>query len=197
MVRRCMWLLLAAGAVLNLMVLAAWLNPDLRPSFLVGEDNLRWRLLRLACVASLALPTLTLFHERLSASREPGIGRTAFAIGALAMPTILVLAGLSSLSWKYLLPLPAVAVWLGSLLALADARRRGNWLERGGWWLVIGSISAGLLMGLYAFDGPLPAPALLREYDDLPRRVMRDTHALTIVVGMLALAFAARAPRPR
>ena len=120
------------------------------------QDGLRLRMLRLAQIAFIALPLLTLLYEGLKArasldSRLARLGWTAMLCGT----------------------------WL--------ARRHGRPLERWGWLLIALSMAAGLLMGLYAFDGPLPPPAFVGAYNDLVRRVIRQAHAYTIVVGLISI----------
>jgi hypothetical protein len=47
-----------------------------------------------------------------------------------------------------------------------------------------------LFMGLYAFDGPLPAPDFLGAYNDIGRRLSRLAHAYCIVLGLLSIFLA-------
>src|SRR5262249_57904980 len=56
-----------------------------------------------------------------------------------------------------------------------------------GWLMVLLSMSAGLFMGLYAFDGPLPDPEFLGAYNDYSRRMSRLVHAYVIVYGLTLL----------
>jgi hypothetical protein len=71
----------------------------------------------------------------------------------------------------------------GLLLAWKTARRLECW----GWLLIAVSMCIGLLTGLYAFDGPLPAPPTQTEYNEFTRRLTRLGHAYAIVLGMLAI----------
>jgi hypothetical protein len=48
-------------------------------------------------------------------------------------------------------------------------------------------MSAGMFMGLYAFDGPAPVPEFLGAYNDYGRRISRLVHAYAIVYGMTLL----------
>ncbi len=156
------------------------------------QDGLRLRMLRLAQIAFIALPLLTLLYEGLKArasldSRLARLGWTAMLCGTIGLPSILAVASLTRVEFKFLLPFPAVSVFAGTLCGAWLARRHGRPLERWGWLLIALSMAAGLLMGLYAFDGPLPPPAFVGAYNDLVRRVIRQAHAYTIVVGLISI----------
>ena len=58
-------------------------------------------------------------------------------------------------------------------------------------------MSIGLLVGMYAFDGPLPAPAFVGDYLDFPRRLSRLGHAYGIVFGLLAILVARKSANRR
>jgi di/tricarboxylate transporter len=103
------------------------------------------------------------------------------------MPLILTLAAFGPAGLKYLLPLPADAVLFGSGAAAWLAFREGRVSERWGWSLVFGSMVVGLLLGGFAFEGPLPAPAVFTGYLDPMRSLTRLGHAYAIVLGMLML----------
>jgi hypothetical protein len=188
------------------------------PAYLGPEDGLRLRMLRLSQAAALALPILALLSGELvqPGKRDPtsGGGRSGASArshrvlrggqvcllcGALGMPVILTATALTSLRLKHLLPVPADLVFAGTLCAVWWTRRHASRLEFWGWLLVALSMFAGLLMGLYAFDGPLPAPHFLGAYNDFPRRLARLGHAYCILLGLLCL-FVARereVKRPR
>jgi hypothetical protein len=156
------------------------------------HDGLRFRMLRLAQIAFIALPLLTLLYEGLTArasgdSRLARWGWNAMVCGMIGLPSILTVAALTHVEFKFLLPFPAVATFAGTLCGTCLARRLGRPLERWGWLLIAVSMAAGLLMGLYAFDGPLPPPAYVGAYNALVRRVIRLTHAYAIVVGFLCI----------
>jgi hypothetical protein len=171
-----------------------FLPPSLGP-----EDGVRLRLLRLARAAAVALPVLALLSggvggttiERAPQGRARW-GFVALTAGAAGMPLILTAAAMLLLEIKYLLPLPALAVFGGTLLATVLARRQARPLELWGWLLISTSLGAGLLMGLYAFDGPAPTPAFLGPYNDFPRRLSRLAHAYGIILGVISI-FLARA----
>ena len=86
--------------------------------------------------------------------------------------------------------LPSTAVLIGVFLGLMFALRHASPLERWGWALIAGSTSVGMLMGLYAFDGPLRTPEFLGEYNQMPRRLSRLAHSYSIVLGVLAIFLA-------
>jgi hypothetical protein len=110
--------------------------------------------------------------------------------GAAGMPTILVAAALTSVHLKYLLGLPADAIFAGTLVAVWLASRHARGLELWGWLLIAQSMAVGLLMGAYAFEGPLPAPDFLGAYSDFPRRLTRLAHAYSIILGSLCIFMA-------
>lgn len=157
-----------------------------------AEDGVRLRMLRLARVAAIALSVLTLLYQglvRSSQSRSRAVEWAGYALmgGAIGMPAILAAACFTSLHLKYLLAIPATLVVTGVYVGLWQAWKYAPLLERWGWLLVAISVSTGMLMGLYAFAGPLPTPEFLGPYNDLARRLSRIAHSYTIVLGTLAI----------
>ena len=57
--------------------------------------------------------------------------------------------------------------------------------------MILASLLGGLVMGLYAFDGPFPTPKFLGDYNEFARRLSRLAHSYCVVLGMLAI-FVAR-----
>ena len=55
--------------------------------------------------------------------------------------------------------------------------------------LLLGAAS-GLVMGLWSFGGPLPEPAWVGGYGDLPRRLIRLAHIALFALGMINLMLA-------
>ncbi len=55
--------------------------------------------------------------------------------------------------------------------------------------LLIGVVS-GMILGLWSFGGPIPAPEALTEYNDLPRRFLRLGHIAFFGLGLINLAIA-------
>jgi hypothetical protein len=186
----CLGILLDAG-----MALAA-LRPELfLPPYIGPGDGVRLRMLRLARAAAIALPVLALLYRDLAVrAKQPSPvvrwGQIGMLCGAAGMPAILVAAALTSVHLKYLLALPADAIFAGTLVAVWLASRHARRLELWGWLLIAGSMAVGLLMGAYAFDGPLPAPGFLGAYSDYPRRLTRLAHAYAILLGSLCIFMA-------
>jgi hypothetical protein len=116
--------------------------------------------------------------------------------GTIGMPAILAAACFIDVQIKYLLPLPAFAMTGGVVIALGLACQEASRLEQGGWLLIAVSMSIGLFVGLYAFDGPLPAPAFAGSYNDFTRRLMRLGHAYCIVLGLLAILIGRQSAGP-
>lgn len=50
--------------------------------------------------------------------------------------------------------------------------------------LAVGAIT-GMVMGLWSFNGPAPVPAMIGEYGDLPRRLLRLGHIAFFGLGLL------------
>ena len=59
-----------------------------------------------------------------------------------------------------------------------------------GWTSLAVGVATGLVMGLWSFDGPLPTPAWLGAYADLPRRLARLGHIAFIGLGILNILLA-------
>jgi hypothetical protein len=163
------------------------------------EDDVRQRMLRLARVAATALSLLALLFLDLypESAVEYRWGAPAVLVGTAGMPIILTAASFMHRAFKYLLPIPALAMTAGAvcgfLLAVPEAEsRKAPLLEPWGWLLVAASMGVGLLVGLYAFDGPLPTPRFAGAYNAYTRRLTRLGHAYCIAFGMLAIVLARR-----
>jgi len=63
-------------------------------------------------------------------------------------------------------------------------------------WLsfVIG-VATGLVMGLWSFDGPVPTPGWLGDYDALSRRMARLGHIAYFGLGFITLLLAWELPK--
>jgi hypothetical protein len=112
---------MASGAVLGLWSFG---GPVPAPGGFVAYDDLPRRLLRLAHIALIALPLLSLELERaLTHTRLSAVGhnrvRRAVLFGILALPALLALAALWSPA-LYLLSLPVSAL-MGSVFAVASS----------------------------------------------------------------------------
>lgn len=55
----------------------------------------------------------------------------------------------------------------------------------------MGAIS-GLILGLWSFDGPFPAPEMLADYGSLSRRFMRLGHIAFFGLGLINILMAGR-----
>ena len=167
-----------------------------------ADDEVRLRMMRLARVAVIALSVLTLLYYAVAGRsvtdrRTAGWGGFVLACGAIGMPAILAAACFTSLYLKYLLVLPATAVVAGTVLGLTFALRYAKPLETWGWALIVASTSVGMLMGLYAFDGPFATPEFLGEYSEISRRLSRLAHSYSIVLGILAIFLSREVERKR
>lgn len=160
------------------------------PEFLGAYDALPMRMLRLSQVAVIALAVLALLYFDTSTrpqSRRIQLGQWAMTAGAVAMPLLLCAAAFTSPVLKHLLSVPSWAVVAGAGTALTMSVREGRRLDAWAWSLIVASLLLGLIMGTYAFDGPLPTPDFIGAYADPVRRLMRLGHAYAIVLGMLTL----------
>ncbi len=166
-----------------------------QPEFLGPLDGVRLRMMRLARAAVIALSLLSLLHDELLTSKDRLARWALYALllGAVGMPLLLVSAAIAFMPLKYLLGLPAQAALAGVLVGVVLAAKRASMWEAWGWIIVALSMSAGLLMGLYAFDGPLAAPEFLGEYNDWNRRFSRLGHAYLIVLGLICILQARQA----
>jgi hypothetical protein len=193
---RVVLLLFCIGMLIDAVMGLFAANPLLfLPSYMGYEDGVRQRMLRLARAAVIALSLVTLLYHDLAARAGPdrrwvSWGQLALLTGAIGMPLILSVAALTWVEVKSLLPIPALATFWGTVAAVGCARSWARPLELWGWVLIAVSMSAGLLMGLYAFDGPYPAPAWLGAYNDYVRRLSRLAHAYCIVLGLLSIFMA-------
>lgn len=190
--------ILCFGMFLDLLTSLFILYPHLFSlDWLGNEDEVRLRMLRLARVAVIALTVLTLLYFDLASRTKvlsPAVtwGHRGILGGTIGMPLVLALACFTVTSLKYLLPIPATLVCLGAIAGLNLAWKHGTRLECLGWSIITSSLFVGMIIGMYAFDGPLPAPATMDHYQDLPRRLLRIGHAYAIVLGILALFLAER-----
>jgi len=164
--RRMLAALMFAGVALDGLLVAASLMPaSAWATYLGPQDALRFRLLALARVAAMTLPALALLHQEAARRQVLSAPSTCWSClglhaGAILMPSVLWLAAVIHPAWKYLLPVPAMMIFFGVCGAAGVARRHGSQAEQSGWVLIAFSMGLGLLMGLYAFDGPLPASCL-------------------------------------
>lgn len=66
-----------------------------------------------------------------------------------------------------------------------------------GWILFLIGIIGGMVMGMWSFDGPVPAPAALADYSSLPRRLTRLAHIAAMALGITNILYGQELPRLR
>jgi hypothetical protein len=184
---------LCGGMLLDLAMALASADVGLPlPQWANDPESVQLRMLRLARAAMIALPLLALLYAEARERARP-VGKllewagVAGTFGAATMSLTLVLAACVWMPFKYLLGLPADAAVLGVVAGAWLAYKRVVPFELIAWLLVLLSMSAGLFMGLYAFDGPMPDPEFLGAYNEYGRRMSRLVHAYAIVYGLTLL----------
>lgn len=184
----------ALGLVIDLGAGLAWsgMAPGLK-GWLGADDDLRLRWLRLARAACATLPALLLLYRSLRPERSI-LAERLFLFGAAGMPLILLLAAGAHPVFKYLLWIPADALVIAVGIALARAARAGRWGEAAGWTPIALSMVLGLLLGGFAFEGPLPAPRHMGDYHDALRSLLRVGHAYAVIGGVMVLLSLGPAP---
>ena len=177
------------------------------PTAVLGEqDSVERRLFRLAMMAARAVPVLALLaalspRATETAPRGSALGARAawwtlhlqplaFLVGATTLPAILALSAFVHREIAWTLPLGADTSLLGCAAAAIAARRHEDRLAYFGWLTICVSMGAGLLMGAYAFGGPMPAPAAIGDYATLTRTLMRDAHVVALGAGLVAVVIA-------
>ena len=185
--------IICSGVVLDAVMGMSELSSRLfLPPYIGAEDGLRLRMLRLARVSAIMLPVLTLLHQGLAEHADPRTrsvrwGRIGMLCGTIGIPVILTIAGFMNFGFKLLLPIPANAIFIGTLCGAWLAKRHARPLELWGWLLIAVSIAAGLVIGLFAFDGPLPPPGFVGGYNDVVRTLIRLAHTYCIVFGLATI----------
>lgn len=194
-------LVIAFGVLVDVaLALCEW-DPGFTPDWLGAADGVRLRMLRLARIAAIALPLLATLHEDLLDAadvtrRHVRWGRRAIRFGAVGMPIALVLTALTWVARKGLVFVFTVEMIVGTAIAALLAYRQRRWVESSGWALVLLSMLGGLVVSTFAFNGPLPVPASLGAYLDVPRTLIRQVHVYGIVVGVVTILLA-RGPYSR
>ena len=64
-----------------------------------------------------------------------------------------------------------------------------------GWASMVAGAGTGLLMGLWSFDGPVPVPDWIGDYEATARRLIRLGHIAFFGLGILNLLLARELPR--
>ncbi len=183
----------ALGMTMNLAMALFAADPHrFLPAYLGDIDGVRLRMLRLARAAVIALPVLALLLRRFGnrTRNDRGMivwGERFLIAGAVGMPLLLVLAATVDLRAKLLLGIPANLVLAGVVIGLIVAVRERAWAAAVGWCLIAFSMTAGMLMGMYAFDGPFAVPPIIGQYNSFARRLTRLAHSYWIVQGMTAI----------
>lgn len=80
---------------------------------------------------------------------------------------------------------------------LSRESHSGQLNRRVGWVVFLIGIMAGMVMGMWSFDGPVTAPAALADYSSLPRRLTRLAHIAAMALGMMNILYGIELPRVR
>ena len=169
------------------------------------SNGLEYRLFRLGAMATFAVPMLTLLaasEPKPAAARSDGsawgrIGAflvrwegTLFAVGVSTLPLILLAGAFVNRELTWLSPIGADTTFAACVAASIRARSRRDRLACSGWLAVSISMGIGLLMGVYSFGGPLPAPTMIGDYDDIIRVLLRSGHVVLMSIGFVAIGLA-------
>ena len=189
-------------ALIAAMALSEWPEALMPFSGLGPVDGFTRRALRLARVAAIALPVLSLLFTALcskagSADRLARFGAHGIFCGAMAMAPVLFASALWCVQLKMLLVIPSLATFFGVCCGVILARRHAPLLETWGWLLIAISLAGGLVMGLYAFADPWIAVASPGAYSEEPRRLLRQAHVDAVVLGFAAIFVARDCARRR
>lgn len=168
-------------------------------AFPASGDLVQARFLRLGATAAIALPLLATLY-RLDhmgdAARGTRVARALLGIGMIAMPLALVLSAFVDERLKYALAPASDCLTVALIIACVQAWRSKRFGSFAGYATVLASMLLGKLMGFYAFDGPVSAPAALAAYGDAWRVSLRDFHIDAMVIGYTFLLWPALV-RPR
>ena len=169
-------------------------------------DGLERRLFRLGTMASFAVPMLVVLaagetkHDTKSDDKQSSARFATllvhwepilFAIGVVALPSVLIAAAFINKELTWLSPVGADTTVAACVAAAIRAHWRADALARCGWSMVCISMGIGLLMGSYSFGGPLPSPGFIGDYNALPRTFLRDSHVILMSIGLVIIAAAA------
>lgn len=56
-------------------------------------------------------------------------------------------------------------------------------------WMAFG-IFTGLIIGMWSFDGPMPTPKIIGDYDSCGRRLIRLGHVAFIMLPLISMSYA-------
>ena len=165
-------------------------------AFPQGGDLLQARFLRLGATAAMALPLLAALYRFYSPggrTRPTRLAEILSGIGMVAVPLVLLLSAFVDARLKYALGPASDCFTVALVIACVQAWRGGNRAALAGFGTVLASMLLGKVMGVYAFDGPLPAPAGLAGYADAWRVSLRHFHIDVMVFGYALLLWPALA----
>jgi hypothetical protein len=91
----------------------------------------------------------------------------------------------------------AVETNAGAAADAVDTRRLAARNRSVGWTSMAVGVGAGLLLGMWSFDGPLAVPEWLGAYDATSRRLVRLGHIAFIGLGILDVLLARELPQLR
>ena len=171
--------LLVSAAGPGLFALHAFAFPE-------SGDLLQARFLRLGATAAMALPLLAAlyrFHLAAGATRAARLASTLSGIGMVAVPLVLVLSAFVDERLKYALGPASDCFAVALIIACVQAWRGDHRAALAGFGTVLASMLLGKVMGFYAFDGPVSAPAALTAYADAWRVSLRHFHIDIMVLG--------------
>jgi hypothetical protein len=159
-------------------------------TFPSGAELLQARFLRLGATAAMALPLLAAlywFRPLGGVTRPTHWARILSGIGMVAVPLVLVLSAFVDARLKYALGPASDCFTVALIIACVQAWRAGHRAALAGFGTVLASMVLGKVMGFYAFDGPLSAPAVLTAYADAWRVSLRHFHIDIMVLGYALL----------
>jgi hypothetical protein len=166
-------------------------------AFPQGGDLLQARFLRLGATAAMALPLLAALYRFYALvggrTRPTRLAEILSGVGMVAVPLVLLLSAFVDARLKYALGPASDCFTVALVIACIQAWRGGNRAALAGFGTVLASMLLGKVMGFYAFDGPLPAPASLAGYADAWRVSLRHFHIDVMVLGYALLLWPALA----
>lgn len=78
---------------------------------------------------------------------------------------------------------------------MPTGRRVGEGNRLVAWASIAAGAATGLVMGLWSFDGPMPVPEWIGDYETTARRLIRLGHIAFFGLGILNLLLARELPR--
>lgn len=181
------------GFLVDIAVTLTILSPELLDETLDDLTSRDQLMMRLGRAAAIAMPMLALmYHQLLRSVDESHCKRWAYAQkamlfggGFLAVSLVLT----ATLSPIFLVPvvLCAIILLLGcSAGAWLSIRHREPLLEQAGWTALSLSMTAGLVMGIFAFE-IIPTPNIYGDYLSVPRQYIRTGHVYLNILSVVAI----------